>query len=60
LEAPVECARVALAESGMLEPGELADKFQRLTRATLGEHDASALYERLLRLEHEERLDLLS
>ena len=44
----------------MLEPGELADKFQRLTRATLGEHDASALYERLLRLEHEERLDLLS
>src|SRR5262249_33475816 len=28
------------AEGGMLEPGELADKFQRLTRAALGERNA--------------------
>jgi 2-methylcitrate dehydratase PrpD len=48
------------AEGGMLEPGELADKFQRLTRATLGEGDASTLYERLQQLEHEEHLDWLS
>jgi 2-methylcitrate dehydratase PrpD len=31
------------AESGMLEPGELADKFLRLTRAALGERGAAAL-----------------
>src|SRR5215469_14507912 len=34
------------AESGMLEGGELADKFQRLTRGMLGERGAMALYER--------------
>jgi 2-methylcitrate dehydratase PrpD len=48
------------AESGMLEPGELADKFQRLTRGRLGEQGATALYERLQRLEEEEKLDWLS
>jgi 2-methylcitrate dehydratase PrpD len=48
------------AESGMLEPGELADKFQRLTRAALGERGAAALFERLQRLEEEENLDWLS
>src|SRR6266850_1178809 len=41
------------AENGMLEQGELADKFSRLTRAALGDR-ASALYERLQRLEDEE------
>src|SRR5215470_10746575 len=39
------------AESGMLEPGELPDKFRRLTRAALGEQGASALFERLQQLE---------
>ena len=48
------------AETGMLEAGELADKFQRLTRATLGERGATALYERLRRLEDEMDLDWLS
>ena len=48
------------AESGMLEPGELADKFQRLTRAALGENGAAALYDRLRRLEDEVNLDWLS
>ena len=48
------------AESGMLEPGELGDKFLRLTRATLGERPASALFERLQRLEEEESLDWLT
>ena len=48
------------AESGMLEPGELGDKFLRLTRAALGEHPARALFERLQRLEEEERLDWLT
>jgi 2-methylcitrate dehydratase PrpD len=38
--------------SGLLEPGELADKFTRLTRAVLGGR-AAALYERLQRLETE-------
>jgi 2-methylcitrate dehydratase PrpD len=47
------------AESGMLEPGELADKFLRLTRAALGEHNAAELFERLQRLEQEESLDWL-
>ena len=47
------------AESGMLEPGELADKFQRLTRAALGEQGAAALYDRLQRLEDEEELTWL-
>jgi 2-methylcitrate dehydratase PrpD len=48
------------AESGMLEPGELGDKFLRLTRAALGEHAAAALFERLQRLEAEESLDWLT
>jgi len=47
------------SESGMLEPGELADKFQRLTRAALGARPATALYERLQRLEEEEDLSWL-
>jgi 2-methylcitrate dehydratase PrpD len=46
-------------EDGMLEPGELADKFQRLTRGMLGDRSA-ALYNRLQRLESEETLDWLS
>jgi 2-methylcitrate dehydratase PrpD len=48
------------AETGMLEEGELADKFQRLTHAALGERGATALYERLLGLEDEKSLDWLS
>jgi 2-methylcitrate dehydratase PrpD len=48
------------AEGGMLEPGELGDKFQRLTRAALGERAARALFERLQRLEEEEALDWLT
>jgi 2-methylcitrate dehydratase PrpD len=48
------------AESGMLGPGELPDKFRRLTRAALGESGATALYERLQRLENEPSLDWLS
>jgi 2-methylcitrate dehydratase PrpD len=48
------------AENGMLAPGELADKFLRLTRAALGEHPAAALFERLQRLEEEENLDWLT
>ena len=48
------------AESGMLEPGELADKFLRLTRASLGQRPAAALFERLQRLEEEESLDWLT
>ena len=47
-------------ESGMLEPGELGDKFQRLTRAALGERGAAALFERMQRLEEEETLDWLN
>src|SRR6266481_6404001 len=48
------------AADGMLEPGELGDKFLRLTRAALGEHAAGALFERLQRLEAEESLDWLT
>jgi 2-methylcitrate dehydratase PrpD len=48
------------AESGMLEPGELGDKFLRLTRPALGEHSARVLFERLQRLEEEESLDWLN
>jgi 2-methylcitrate dehydratase PrpD len=48
------------AEGGMLEPGELADKFLRLTRAALGEPAARVLFERLQRLETEESLDWLT
>ena len=47
-------------ENGMLEDGELADKFLRLTRAALGERGAAALYERLQRLEEEKNLDWLN
>src|SRR4029077_7401273 len=35
------------AENGMLEPGELEDKFVRLTRKALGERGSAALFERL-------------
>jgi 2-methylcitrate dehydratase PrpD len=45
------------AENGMLEPGELEDKFLRLTRGTLGEPGARALFDRLQRLENETNLD---
>jgi hypothetical protein len=48
------------AESGMLEPGELRDKFLRLTRAALGEHPARVLFERLQGLEEEETLNWLT
>src|SRR5216684_641360 len=44
--------------SGLLEPGEMADKFTRLTRAVLGDR-VPALYERLQRLESEPNLDWL-
>jgi 2-methylcitrate dehydratase PrpD len=47
------------ADSGMLDPGELEDKFLRLTRAALGESGASALYQRLQRLEDEKSLNWL-
>jgi len=43
----------------MLGPGELPDKFLRLTRAALGEHGAATLYERLQQLEGEQSLDWL-
>jgi 2-methylcitrate dehydratase PrpD len=46
--------------NGMLEPGELEDKFLRLTRRALGEPGASALFERLQRLENEGNLQWLS
>ena len=47
------------AENGMLEPGELDDKFLRLTRSALGERGASALFERLQHLENEKNLQWL-
>jgi hypothetical protein len=47
------------AEGGMLEPGELEDKFRRLTRRALGEAGAAALFERLQRLENEPDLGWL-
>jgi 2-methylcitrate dehydratase PrpD len=47
------------AEDGMLEPGELEDKFLRLTRAALGESGAAALFGRLQRLENATSLDWL-
>jgi 2-methylcitrate dehydratase PrpD len=47
------------AANGMLEPGELEDKFLRLTRGPLGERAAAALYERLQRIEDEEHLNWL-
>src|SRR4051812_7331214 len=45
-------------DSGLLEAGELPDKFARLTRAALGDK-SSALLARLQRLEHEPSLDWL-
>ena len=47
------------AEGGMLEPGELDDKFTRLTRGTIGEAAGTALLERLRRLEEEKTVDWL-
>ena len=47
------------AENGMLEPGELDDKFLRLTRGALGEPGATALFQRLQRLEDKENLGWL-
>ena len=54
------CRLQRSAENGMLEPGELAEKFLGLTRSALGEPGAAALYERLQRLEDKENLDWLS
>ena len=48
-----------LVENGMLEPGELKDKFLRLTQKQPGEKGAIALFERLQRLEEEQPLDWL-
>jgi len=47
------------AENGMLEPGELSDKFLRLTRRALGEPGAAALFERQQRLKDEADLNWL-
>jgi 2-methylcitrate dehydratase PrpD len=47
------------AENGMLEPGELENKFLRLTRGTLGELGAAALFDRLQRLEDKPDLSWL-
>jgi hypothetical protein len=46
-------------DSGLLEPGELQDKFTRLTRGALGEAGVGRLYARLQRLEDEASLDWL-
>ena len=46
-------------ESGLLESGELPDKFTRLTRGALGEAGAAQLFQRLQRLESEVSLDWL-
>jgi hypothetical protein len=46
-------------DSGLLEPGELPDKFTRLTRGALGEAGAARLYARLQKLEDEASLDWL-
>ena len=48
------------SESGVLEPGELADKFQRLTRGVLGEGGAGLLYQRLQGLDEEAGLAWLT
>jgi 2-methylcitrate dehydratase PrpD len=48
------------AANGMLEPGELSDKFSRLTHAALGERGVATLLDRLQRLEDEQHLDWLS
>jgi 2-methylcitrate dehydratase PrpD len=47
------------AEGGMLEPGELDDKFVRLTRGTIGEPAGTALLARLRGLEDEKTVDWL-
>ena len=47
------------AENGMLEPGELEDKFLRLTRRALAEPSSAALFERLQGLEDEKNLEWL-
>ena len=49
----------ATVEDGTLDPGDLGDKFLRLTRAALGEPRAAALFERLRHLEREPALDWL-
>jgi len=46
-------------DSGLLEPGELPDKFARLCRGALGESGAARLFARLQRLEEEASLDWL-
>src|SRR5881394_2896852 len=46
-------------ESGLLEPGELPDKFTRLTRGALSESGAARLFARLQKLEDETSLDWL-
>jgi 2-methylcitrate dehydratase PrpD len=48
-----------VAEGGMLEPGELDDKFTRLTRGTIGEATGTALLGRLRRLEDETSVEWL-
>ena len=45
--------------SGLLEPGELPDKFTRLTRGALGKAGAARLYARLQKLDDEASLDWL-
>jgi 2-methylcitrate dehydratase PrpD len=45
--------------SGLLEAGELEDKFTRLTRGALGEAGAARLFHRLQGLENETSLDWL-
>ena len=46
------------AEDGLLDAADLSDKFSRLTRAAIGNH-SGPLFERLIRLEHEDSLDWL-
>ena len=46
-------------DSGFLEPGDLADKFTRLTRAVLGEPAGAVLYQRLQHLETEPTVEWL-
>src|SRR5213079_2057648 len=46
-------------DSGLLEPGELSDKFTRLTRGALSESGAARLFARLQKLEDETSLDWL-
>jgi 2-methylcitrate dehydratase PrpD len=46
-------------DSGLLETGELPDKFTRLTRGALGDSGAARLFARLQKLEDEASLDWL-